>query len=64
MKMKKLNQFKNNELILYSKIAEMEIELIIKIILIGIGMVIMLFIINQIFSQDVSQGFDSFFNLF
>ena len=61
---KKSNQIKKNKLIFFSKKAELEIEMIIRIIMIGIGMIIIIFIISQIFSQDVSEGFDSFFNLF
>lgn len=53
---------KNTQLI--SKKAELEIEMIIKIIMMGIGLIIIIFIINQIFTQDISKGFDSFFNLF
>lgn len=62
--MKTLKKIKKNKLNLVSKRAELEIEMIIRIIMIGIGMIILIFIISQIFSQDVSEGFDSFFNLF
>ncbi|MFP4402253.1 MAG: hypothetical protein ACLFPL_03385 [Candidatus Nanoarchaeia archaeon] len=45
------------------KYADMEIESIIKLILIGIGLIIAFVIITSIFNQDVSEGMDRFFNI-
>ncbi|MCH8519757.1 MAG: hypothetical protein LAT82_03300 [Nanoarchaeota archaeon] len=43
--------------------AELEIATIIKFIIIGVTLVIILYIISTIFTQDVAGGFERFFNL-
>ena len=43
--------------------AEIEINTIIKFILMGIGLVILLFIVYSVFNNNVSLGFESVFNL-
>lgn len=52
------------QIIKYMLKGEIEISTIVKIILVGIGLVLLLFIIRTIFVEDISRGFDSFFNLF
>ncbi len=44
--------------------AEIEINTIIKLILMGITLIILLFIVNQIFSNNISTGIEEFFNFF
>lgn len=44
--------------------AEIEINTIIKLILMGITLIILLFIVNQIFTDNISTGIDEFFNFF
>lgn len=46
-----------------NNLAEMEINTIIKLILFGIGLFILIYIITSIFTDKVSGGFDSFFDL-
>ena len=44
--------------------AEIEINTIIKLILMGITLIILLVIVNQIFSNNISTGIEEFFNFF
>ena len=53
-----------NHIQLYSKKAELEINTIVKLILMGIGLIILLFIVSSLFTNNISSGFDNFFDLF
>ena len=43
--------------------AEIEINTLIRFILMGLGLILLLFIINAIFTGNISSGFDSFFTI-